>query len=123
MSLFGHAMVSDAAAVRALLIAAARAGDAISYSGLLADLGHRFTRPKMRALCKTLDVIDRAALADGEPELAVLVVRESDGLPGQGWWVGGTPSLHDYAGDWTGPKAAALVKRLQQAAFDYWKDR
>ncbi len=123
MALFGPAAISDAAAVRSLLIAAAKAGEAISYSGLLADLGHRFTRPKMRAVCKTLDVIDRAARADGEPELAVLVVRESDGLPGQGWWVGDQPARHDYHGAWTGPEAAALVRRLQEAAFAYWRDR
>ena len=33
--------------------------------------------------------IDREAETRGEPELAVLVVRASDGLPGQGWWVSG----------------------------------
>ena len=109
--------------MRALLVAAARAGEAVSYSGLLADLGHRFTRPKMRAVCKTLDVIDRAARAAGEPELAVLVVRESDGLPGQGWWVGDQPARHGYQGAWTGAEAAALVRRLQEAVFAYWKDR
>lgn len=123
LALFGPAAISDAAAVRSLLIAAAQAGEAISYSGLLADLGHRFTRPKMRAVCKTLDMIDRAARADGEPELAVLVVRESDGLPGQGWWVGDQPARHDYHGAWTGPEAAALVRRLQEAVFTYWRDR
>jgi hypothetical protein len=123
LSVFGPASVADVAIVRALLIAAARAGEAISYSGLLADLGHRFTRPKMRAICKTLDVIDRAALAAGEPELAVLVVRESDGLPGQGWWVGEQAARHGYEGDWTGPEAAAFVRRLQQAAFEHWKRR
>ncbi|WP_116091288.1 ribose-phosphate pyrophosphokinase [Sphingomonas crusticola] len=123
LSVFGPAPISDVATVRAVLVAAARAGEAISYSGLLADLGHRFTRPKMRALCKTLDVIDRAAFANGEPELAVLVVRESDGLPGQGWWVGEQAARHGYSGEWTGPGAVALVQRLQRAAFDYWKAR
>ena len=55
----------------------------------------------MRAVCKTLDEVDKRAAARGEPELAVLVVRESDGLPGQGWWTGRT----DYTGLWTGPEA------------------
>jgi hypothetical protein len=123
LAVFGPAAISDVETVRALLIAAARAGEAISYSGLLADLGHRFTRPKMRAVCKTLDVIDRAARAGGEPELAVLVVRESDNLPGQGWWVGDQAARHGYSGEWTGPDAAALVRRLQEAAFAYWKQR
>src|SRR5689334_2597024 len=80
--------IGDVAAVRAILIDAAKAGKAISYAGLLDALGHRFSRPKMRALCKTLDAVDNQAIAAGEPEFAVLVVRESDGLPGQGWWVG-----------------------------------
>jgi hypothetical protein len=116
----GPGTIADADRVRALLIAAARACDAISYSQLLGELGHRFTRPKMRALCKTLDVIDREADAAGEPELAVLVVRESDRLPGQGWWVG-TAASRDYKGPWTGPEAEAFVGALQQQAFDYWR--
>jgi hypothetical protein len=74
-------------AVRAILVTAAREGRAVSYSELLGELGHRFTRPRMRALCAMLGQIDEAGAAPGEPELAVLVVRESDGLPGQGWWV------------------------------------
>ena len=112
--------VSDVAAVRRALIAAARAGEAVSYAGLLHDLGHRFTRPLMRALCKTLDVIDEAGAAAGEPELAVLVVRESDHLPGQGWWVSARPEIQAYDGPWTGPEALQLVRGLQQEAFDYW---
>ncbi len=74
--------------VEALLQASAGASVAMSYSEILLALGHRFTRPKMRALCKVLDVIDRRAAAASQPELAVLVVREGDRLPGQGWWVG-----------------------------------
>jgi hypothetical protein len=41
--------IADVARVRGLLLAAARGGEAISYSHLLNQLGHRFTRPKMRA--------------------------------------------------------------------------
>jgi len=115
--------IADTARVRALLIEAARAGEAISYSHLLAQLGHRFTRPKMRAVCKTLDVIDEAAIAAGEPELAVLVVRESDGLPGQGWWGGARAFVLGYDGPWIGPRAMKLVREQQQIAFDYWRDR
>jgi len=113
--------IADPARVRALLIDAARAGTPVSYSCLLAALGHRFTRPKMRALCRTLDAIDAAGAARGEPELAVLVVRESDGLPGQGWWTGGRAWLLDHDGPWEGPAARALVARLQRAAFDHWQ--
>ncbi|QDZ07313.1 ribose-phosphate pyrophosphokinase [Sphingomonas panacisoli] len=115
--------IADVARVRALLVEAAREGRAMSYSELLGALGHRFTRPKMRAMCKTLDIIDEAAIVAGEPELAVLVVRESDRLPGQGWWGGARAFVLGYDGPWTGPRAAKLVREQQQVAFDYWADR
>ena len=111
--------IADVAGVRALLIAAARAQSALSYSEILGQLGHRFTRPKMRALCKTLDAIDSAGAALGEPGLAVLVVRESDRLPGQGWWVGS--EARGYAGSWVGAEALAHVQALQQRVFEFWR--
>ena len=107
--------------MRAHLVAAASAGHALSYSELLERLGYHFSRPKMRALCVTLGVVDRAGAARGEPELAVLVVRQSDGMPGQGWWVAGGGRAHGYEGAWEGPEATKLVKRLQAAAFAYWR--
>jgi hypothetical protein len=118
----GAGAIADVDRVRALLIAAAREGEAVSYSALLAALGHRFTRPKMRAVCRTLDRIDEAGAAAGEPELAVLVVRESDSLPGQGWWAGGHALMLGHEGAWEGPEARGLVKRLQQEAFDWWRE-
>lgn len=108
--------------VRAHLIAAASAGTALSYGELLEQLGYSFSRPKMRALCKILAAIDEAGEAAGEPELAVLVVRQSDGLPGQGWWVGSW-ERHGHAGQWEGPDARRLVDRLQAEAFGYWQAR
>jgi hypothetical protein len=113
--------IGDVARVRAILIASARAGEPISYSHLLAELGHRFTRPKMRAVCKTLDAVDSAGAEAGEPGLAVLVVRESDGLPGQGWWVGGIAMRHGYDGPWTGVEALGFVRGLQEEVFDWWR--
>ncbi|HTK58089.1 MAG TPA: ribose-phosphate pyrophosphokinase [Sphingomicrobium sp.] len=106
--------------VRAHLVAAAAAGHALSYSQLLEHLGYGFSRPKMRALCKTLGAVDEEAAARAEPELAVLVVRQSDGLPGQGWWVAGGGRAHGYEGPWEGPKAARFIRQLQQKTFDYW---
>ncbi len=91
----------------------------VSYSELLMELGHRFTRPKMRALCRTLDAIDEAGHAAGEPELAALVVRESDRLPGRGWWVGKVYRL-GYEGGGTGKEALAFVRSRRQLAFDHW---
>ena len=114
--------LADPAEVRAILVASAQAGEAISYSEVLGLLGHDFTRPKMRALCKVLGYVDDEAAERGEPELAVLVVRQSDGLPGQGWWVGGAKK-HGYAGLWEGPQAAKLIRKLQKRAFDYWAGR
>ena len=111
--------LADPAEVRAHLIAAAKAGVALSYGELLEHLGYRFSRPKMRQLCAMLGEIDREAELRGEPELAVLVVRASDGLPGQGWWVGRT----DYKGEWQGPEAARYIRRLQQQAFAHWRTR
>ena len=115
--------LADVGRIRALLVDAAKEGRAVSYSEMLGALGLRFTRPKMRALCRTLDVIDDAAIVAGEPELAVLVVRESDRLPGQGWWGGMRRFMLHYDGPWTGPEAARLVKAQQQIAFDYWRKR
>lgn len=115
--------LGDAPRIRALLIAAARAGRSVSYSELLGDLGFRFTRPKMRAVCKTLEEVDRLSALDGQPDLAVLVVRESDRLPGQGWWVGGTALMLGYDGPWEGAQAARFIRAQQQAVFDYWAGR
>ena len=70
----------------------------------------------MRALCKVLETVDARAAGRGEPELAVLVVRESDRLPGQGWWVG----RRDYAGAWEGAEARAFITGIQQVAFARW---
>jgi len=113
-------LLADPAEVRRILIASAAAGEAITYAELLNALGHRFTRPKMRALCKVLTVVDEETAERGEPELAVLVVRQSDGLPGQGWWIGGA-IVHGYDGRWTGPEALKLVRKLQKQAFEYWE--
>ena len=114
--------LADPAEVRAHLVAAAAAGHALTYSELLEHLGYGFSRPKMRQLCKTLGAVDQEAAARGEPELAVLVVRQSDGLPGQGWWVSGGGSNHGHQGPWEGPKAAKLIQQLQQRTFDYWAE-
>jgi hypothetical protein len=115
--------LADPDEVRAHLVAAAASGTALTYAELLAQLGFGFSRPKMRALCKVLGSVDDDAEARGEPELAVLVVRQSDGLPGQGWWVAGGAEKHGHKGSWEGPAAKKLVKRLQSEAFRYWSNR
>lgn len=113
------AVLGDVARIEAMLQALAAQGRAVSYSEMLLMLGFRFSRPKMRALCRTMDEVDRRAAAAGEPELAALVVRESDHLPGQGWWIGRT----DWAGPWTGPEARAFLTAIQTQSFAYWQAR
>ena len=115
--------LADPAEVRAHLVAAAAAGRAITYAELLERLGYHFSRPKMRALCAVLAEVDAEAEARGEPELAVLVVRQSDGIPGQGWWVAGGPRERGYVGPWEGPEARRFIDRVQSETFAYWKSR
>lgn len=111
----------DPVAVRALLIDAARAQSTFTYSALLGHLGHAFTRPLMRQLCKVLDAIDQDGRAAGEPGLAVLVVRQSDGLPGQGWFVARSGIVDNLPLEWEGVAACAFTQVCQSEAFDYWK--
>src|SRR5689334_13423350 len=118
----GAVLLSDPARVRAIFASSAKAGESITHSEVLELLGHHFTRPKMRALCKVLAYVDDEAEALGEPELAVLVVRQSDRLPGQGWWIGGAKK-HGYTGLWEGPKASLLIRKVQKRAFEFWAGR
>lgn len=115
--------LADPLEIRAHLVAAARARTALSYGELLGHLGYAFSRPKMRQLCVILGDVDREAEARGEPELAVLVVRQSDGLPGQGWWVSGGGRRRGYEGLWEGPEAARFIASVQAETFDFWQSR
>jgi hypothetical protein len=113
--------LADSAEVRAHLVAAARAGIALTYSELLEQLGFAFSRPKMRQLCATLTAIDEEGEARGEPGLAVLVVRQSDGIPGQGWWIGGAARERGYGGPWEGPDARRFIASVQAQVFAFWQ--
>lgn len=117
------AALADPEEVRLHLVAAAKAGTALSSSELLEQLGYSFSRPKMRALCNILGAIDEAAALRGEPELAVLVVRQSDGLPGQGWWIAGGARSRGYEGPWEGPEARRFIDRVQSESFAFWQSR
>jgi hypothetical protein len=116
-------LLADPEEVRAHLVAAAQAGVALTYSELLEHLGYAFSRPKMRQLCAVLGDVDRDAALRGEPELAVLVVRQSDGIPGQGWWVAGGGRQRGYEGPWEGRKAARFIAAVQAETFAYWQSR
>ena len=106
----------DIAELTTLLHAAARTRTPLTYAEVLNTLGYAFSRPKMRALCVVLTDIDVAERGAGRPGLAVLVVRASDGLPGQGWWVGRT----DYTGLWVGAEALTHVREQQDRVFARW---
>ena len=112
-------MSLDPDLLAAFLHAAARAGESATYSEVLGALGFAFSRPKMRALCVLLFDLDAAERGAGRPDLAVLVVRQSDRLPGQGWWLGQS----EYKGLFTGPDAAAYVARAQSGVFGFWAKR
>jgi hypothetical protein len=112
--------LAEPAEVREILVAAARSGTALTYSEVLEQLGYAFSRPKMRTLCAVLTAVDEDAEARGEPELAVLVVRQSDGIPGQGWWVSGGARSRGYEGPWEGPEAARFIASVQAETFSYW---
>lgn len=105
--------------IEALLQASAMEGKSISYSETLNSIGLAFSRPKMRALCIALGEIDRRAKKKKQPELAVLVVRASDKIPGAGWWVDRT----EYKGAWEGPKAEKYIRAIQDKTFAYWQKR
>lgn len=105
--------------IESLLQGSAREGRPISYSETLNSIGLQFSRPKMRALCIALGEIDRRAEKRGEPELAVLVVRASDKIPGAGWWV----DRKSYKGAWEGAKAEKYIRAIQDKTFAYWKNR
>lgn len=115
------AALAEPEEVRAHLVAAAKAGVALSYGELLEQLGYSFSRPKMRQLCAILGAIDEEAEGRGEPELAVLVVRQSDGIPGQGWWVAGGARSRGYEGPWEGPEAKRFIDRVQAETFAFWQ--
>ena len=115
--------LDDVEAIKAMLIAAARDGRVLTYTQALSALGHHFTRPKMRLLCRTIGAIDEGARAAGEPELAVLVVRASDGMPGEGWWRGKSTALPHGFDDALAPGAMDFVRQCQAAAFHFWRSR
>ncbi len=87
---------------------------------MLGLLGHQFSRPLMRQLCKVLDAIDEDGRAAGEPGLAGLVVRQSDGLPGQGWFVSRSHLVDDFPQNWEGQEAKAYIAARQQESYAFW---
>jgi hypothetical protein len=114
-----RASLVDIDRLEALLIEAARARQILTYAEVLAHFGIRITPRRLFALCRDLGAVCERNRARGEPELAVLVVRKSDRLPGEGFfhslWRDGA-----YDGPATGPVAAAFIRRKTERVFAHW---
>ena len=114
-----RASLVDIDRLEALLIEAARARRSLTYAEVLAHFGIRITPRRVFALCRDLGAVCERNRARGEPELAVLVVRKSDRLPGEGFfhslWRDGA-----YDGPATGPAAAAFIRRETERVFAHW---
>jgi hypothetical protein len=98
------------------LIRAALERRSVTYGQLLSLFERRVTRITVAALCRDLGRVEERRAAEGWPDLACLVVRKSDALPGEGYF----DSLRRegaYAGPSTGPGAIAFLRGRQERAF------
>jgi hypothetical protein len=100
---------------RALIRAAAERRP-LTYGQLLAFFERRVTRITVSALCRDLGRVDERRSGEGWPDLACLVVRKSDGLPGEGYF-DALRREKTYAGPSVGPAAEAFVRARQERAF------
>ena len=109
----------DVDRLETLLIEAARARRSLTYAEVLAHFGIRITPRRVFALCRDLTVVCERNRARGEPELAVLVVRKADRLPGEGFfhaaWRDGC-----YDGPAQGPAAHEYIAKLTEEVFAFW---
>ena len=102
-----------------LLVKAASERRTLAYSDVLNHFGKRTTPIRVFALCRDLGEVTARNLERGEPELAVLVVRKTDRLPGEGFFHGAWKA-GEYDGPATGPRAQAYIEKLTATVFDYW---
>ncbi|MEO1016955.1 MAG: ribose-phosphate pyrophosphokinase [Pseudomonadota bacterium] len=102
--------------LEALLMRAACARRSLTYGDVLAYFERRVTPIMVSALCKDLGVVCDRLQARGAPELACLVVRKSDHLPGEGYFKS-CRREGDYDGPSEGPLAEAFLARRQEQAF------
>ncbi|MGH6944806.1 MAG: ribose-phosphate pyrophosphokinase [Geminicoccaceae bacterium] len=105
-----------------LLIEAACSGRSLTYAEVLAHFGIKITPRRVYALCRDLGEVSARNRARGQPDLAVLVVRKADRLPGEGFfhgaWRDGT-----YDGPANGPRAHAYIGALTEGVFAHWAAR
>lgn len=111
----------DIDALEDLLITAACERRTLAYSEVLAHFEKRVTPIRVYALCRDLGVVSERNRERREPELAVLVVRKTDRLPGEGFfhsaWKDGS-----YEGPATGPAARAYIDGLTERVFSYFEE-
>lgn len=117
-----RARLVDIDRLEALLIEAACDRRTLTYVEVLARFGIRITPRRVYGLCRDLGVVCERNRARGEPELAVLVVRKSDRLPGDGFFHGAWRD-GSYDGPATGPAARVYIDQLTEAVFGFWAER
>jgi hypothetical protein len=94
----------------------------MTYAEVLAQFGIKITPRRVYALSRDLGEVCARNRARGEPELAVLVVRKADRLPGEGffhgYWRDGV-----YDGPSTGPAAQAFIRAETGRVFAFFAGR
>lgn len=112
----------DVDRLEALLVAAARSRKSMTYAEVLAQFGIKITPRRVYALSRDLGEVCARNRARGEPELAVLVVRKADRLPGEGffhsYWRDGV-----YDGPSTGAAAQAFIRAETERVFAFFAGR
>jgi hypothetical protein len=107
--------VIDLDRLERVLVQAAREGRPVTYGQVLAYFGWKVTQVTVGALCRDLGRVEERRAGQGWPDLACLVVRKSDGLPGEGYFTA-MRAAGFYAGPSTGPPADAFVRARQDRA-------
>jgi len=114
--------VVDLDRLERVLIQAALETRPVTYGQVLGYFGWKVTRVTVGALCRDLGKIELRRRDERWPDLACLVVRKSDGLPGEGYFAS-LRAEGNYDGPSTGPAALTLVKARQARAHVWAKDR
>lgn len=106
----------DHAAFERLLINAARARTPLTYQQILAHFGRPIGPIMVKALVVDLGHVCRRLEPLGLRDIACLVVRKSDGLPGAGYF-GYLKDEEDYNGATSGPMAVIEIQRRQEDIY------
>jgi hypothetical protein len=108
--------VVDLDRLERILIQAALERRPVTYGQLLAYFEWGVTQITVAALCRDLGRVADRREGSGWPDLACLVVRKSDGMPGEGYFAS-LRAEGAYAGPSLGPAAEGFVRSRQERAF------